>query len=109
MSAAGPLYDLKAAQDLAKAGKVTFSRENAQLKFQELGYSTTHALECITRITPDEYHNSPTYGVGKSYDAYLTHHRGPDGIVRVLYVKFRIPPGTTILQLSVVSFHTPEF
>lgn len=91
------------------AGKVTFSRKNAQLEFQALGYSTDQALECITRITPNEYHNSPTYDDGKSYDAYITKHRGPDGVVRDLYVKFRIPPDTTVLYLSVVSFHPPEF
>jgi hypothetical protein len=92
---------------LAKAGKVTFS-EQAELDYQELGYTKQQAMECIAWICEAEFRKTLTYSDGvitTVYDDYITQHRGPNG-VKDIYVKLKIPKPRTVEQVYVTSFHT---
>lgn len=104
-----PLYDLRTVQDLAKAQKVSYSR-TTQRDIADLGYSSLHAEECIAWLDESEFNNVREFdGTGK-FDSYLTRHRGPDGVMRTIYVKLKIfrPTPSGDDELFVTSFHTPK-
>lgn len=108
MSSGAPIYPLKDVNDLAKAGKVGFSKQ-AQLDFAALGYTLEQAKECIAWICASEFHNVRDYGPKLRFDAYITRHKGPDGVDRDIYVKLKIPHPSTVDQVYVTSFHPPVF
>ena len=108
MNTGTPIYPLKDVTDLAKARKVGFSSK-ALCDLVALGYTIEQARECISWISADEYWDPYDYGDKLKFDAYVTKHRGPDGVLREIYVKLKIPNPATIEQVYVTSFHEPEF
>lgn len=101
-----PLYPLREVQDLAKAGKVIFS-PNATDGYQEYGFSSVTAAECIAWITPDEFRSRQVYPNDPEvwWDDYVRSVRCPDGVDRTLYIKLRIR-SLTVVQVLVTSFHS---
>lgn len=108
MGSLSPLYRLRDVADLAKAGKVSFS-PRATIHYGQLGYTLAQAKECIACICESEFLNVRDYGDRDKFDAYITMHRGPDGIIRKLYVKFKIPTPASVDYVFVTSFHIPDY
>lgn len=90
------------------AGKVVFSRK-ATTDLQSLGYTLEEAKECIASLSQDKFRKFRKRlfyeDSGLWWDAHVTTHRGPDGTVREIYVKLRIPSPSTVDYVYVTSFH----
>jgi hypothetical protein len=103
---AGPLYALADVREAVAKGKVTFSYQ-AEADYQELGLSKEEALACIDALLPSEYRKSLSYEGLQPFDDYVT---GPQKVpaeprpVRI-YIKFRIPSPSCVMQVYVTSFH----
>lgn len=95
-------------QNLVSADKVTYSLR-AERQFRELGYSRDQANECIAWIDLSELRKCLRYeDSGMEWDDYVTTHRGPDGVMRRIYIKLRIPSPATVDYVLVTSFHTED-
>jgi len=101
-----PLYPLKDVCDLAKAGKVGFSKKAQKDVQEQVGYTLDQAMECVAWLTSDEFRTRLFYeDLGTWWDDYVITRRFPDGTNRKIYVKLRIPAPSSANYVMVTSFH----
>ena len=106
MTPSAPLYPLREVVDLAKAQKVTFSK-NAEKSYVELGFSKAQAMEVVEWLTANEFRKRfYVEETGMTWDDYLAPRKIPGGIVQTIYVKLRIPSPASVDYVYVTSFHT---
>lgn len=100
-----PLYPLREVQNLAKSGKVGFSR-TAQKGYQEIGLSNEQAKEKIAWLSESEFDKRKHYeNPDQWWDVYLCPMRCADGVERTVYIKLLMRTGLPVEQVYVTSFH----
>lgn len=105
MSSNGPIFPLREVVDLAKQGKVTFTR-TTQIDLVEMGLSLAGGKEIIAWLTEDEFEER-WYGDATKqwWDVYLAPRVLPNRPKQPLYVKLRIPKEPVVRQVLVTSCH----
>jgi len=101
-----PSHSLARVQELAREGKVNFTR-SVQRDTKSLEYPPDEVFECLAKLHADDFEESILYPDSPQWlDVYVTKWCRDSGTVDPLYIKFALSRSCLIVVLF--SFHRPR-